>query len=111
MRWRSSSQPEEVIPASAFGKGLDVTYSCEQPAICYTTKGDTLYAIALDYPQDVLSLEIPKPQGKLEITLLGSDKVLPYKYKSGHLIIDTRKLQYADLRSTAAWVFRIVTLP
>ena len=49
LRWKSLSQPEEVVPAKAFGKGLSARYACQQPSICYTTKGDVLYAIALDY--------------------------------------------------------------
>ncbi len=107
LRWSSASQPKEVIPANAFGKGLQAEYKCEQPYICYTTKGDVLYAIALEYPQDQLVLNIEEPDHKLTITLLGCDKVLPYKYKNGQLTIDTRSLQYADLKSDAAWVFKM----
>lgn len=107
LRWKSLSQPEEVVPAKAFGKGLSARYACQQPSICYTTKGDVLYAIALDYPQDVLELNIPKPDHKLKVTMLGCDKVLPYKYKKGKLTIDTTPLQYKDIKSTAAWVFKV----
>lgn len=105
--WSSKSQPKEVVPAKAFGQGLQAEYRCEQPYICYTSKGNALYAIALEYPQDKLILNVDKPDNKKTITLLGSEKVLPYQYKAGQLIIDTRKLQYADLKSDAAWVFKI----
>lgn len=107
LRWKSASQKSEVVPARAFPNGLTALYSSEQPSVCYTTKGDTLYAIALDYPQDELVLNIAKPDHKLQVTTLGCDKVLPYKYKNGQLIINTRSLQYADLKSNAAWAFRI----
>lgn len=108
LRWKSNSQPMEVVPERAFPKGLTAHFECEQPNICYTTKGDTLYAIALEYPQDKLVLNVSKPNHKLTITMLGCDKVLPYKYKNGQLIIDTRSLRYSDLKSSAAWTFRIL---
>lgn len=107
LRWKSKSQADEVIPAKAFGRGLAVRYACQQPNICYTTKGDVLYAIALDYPQDQLVLNIPKPDHKLVITMLGCDKVLPYRFENGQLLIDTRSIQYKDIQSTAAWTFKI----
>lgn len=107
LRWSAPSQPKQVVPAEAFTGNLLATYTCEQPYICYTTKGNVLYAIALDYPQDLLTLNIPKPDHKLTVRMLGCDKVLPYKYKDGKLCIDTRSIQYNDLKSTAAWTFKI----
>lgn len=83
------------------------TYRCQQPNVCYTTKGDVLYAIALEFPQDKLVLNVDKPDHKLTITMLGCDKVLPHKYKNGQLIINTTSLQYKDIPSTAAWVFKM----
>ncbi|MCQ2283632.1 MAG: alpha-L-fucosidase [Bacteroidales bacterium] len=107
LRWSSPSHAKEVVPAAAFGQGLWGEYSCEQPYICYTTKGETLYAIALRYPQDELVLNVAKPDHKLTITMLGCDKVLPYKYKNGQLIINTSSLKYTDVAGVAAWAFRI----
>lgn len=107
LRWSAPSQPKQVVPAEAFTGNLLATYTCEQPYICYTTKGNVLYAIALDYPQDLLTLNIPKPDHKLTVRMLGCDKVLPYKYKDGKLCIDTRSIQYNDIKSTAAWTFKI----
>lgn len=107
LRWSAPSQPKQVVPVEAFTGNLLATYTCEQPYICYTTKGNVLYAIALDYPQDLLTLNIPKPDHKLTVRMLGCDKVLPYKYKDGKLCIDTRSIQYNDLKSTAAWTFKI----
>lgn len=107
LHWHSPSQSKEIIPAKAFGTGLSVAYSCVQPTVCYTQKDWALYAIALDFPQDQLVLNIPKPDHKLHVTMLGCDKRLPYKYKNGQLIIDTRSLQFDDIKSTAAWVFKM----
>ena len=82
-------------------------YKCEQPYVCYTTKGDDLYAIAIEYPQDELVLEIPQPDENTIVTMLGCDKVLPWKYENGKMIIDTTPLKYSDLKSDAAWVFKL----
>lgn len=105
--WSSPSQPREIVSASAFGDGLVCKYSSMRPTVCYTTKGDVLYAISLEYPKDCLVLDIPKPDHKLSIRLLGSDKLLPYKYKDQKLVIDTRSLEIEDFLGTAAWSFRI----
>ncbi len=110
LHWSSPSQTSEIVPATAFEHGLSATYTCQQPTVCYTTKGDTLYAIALDFPQDQLVLNVSDNSEFQQITLLGSDKTLPYSYKNGQLFIDTKSLKYSDLHSTAAWVFKIVPI-
>ncbi len=96
-------------PKSGFSTpaGVDAVYECMQPYVCYTTKDDVLYAIAIEYPQDSLVLEIPKPTDGTVVAMLGCDKVLPWSYEDGKLIIDTTPLKYNDLQSTAAWVFKI----
>jgi len=88
-------------------KGLNATYTCKQPSICYTQGIDALYAIALDYPEYVLVLNISKPVDGMKVTLLGCNKTLPWEYKDGQLIINTSQLKHSDLKSTAAWVFKI----
>lgn len=70
-------------------------------------KDDVLYAIAIEYPQDSLVLELPRPDDGTVITMLGCSKVLPWSYGDGKLVIDTTPLKYNDLQSTAAWVFKI----
>ena len=107
LRWRSKSQPYEVVSTKALSGGPMAYYSCEQPRVCYTTKGNVLYAIALEFPENQLILNvdniIPNPQ----VTMLGCEKKLPCRYENGKLIVDTTPLKYSDLKSTAAWVFRI----
>ena len=92
-----------MLPA----QGLKASYICSQPSICYTQGKDALYAIALDYPEDQLVLSLDKPADDMKVTLLGCPKSLPWKYKDGQLFIDTSGLKYSDLRSTAAWVFKM----
>jgi len=87
--------------------GFEATYSCMQPYVCYTTKDNVLYAIAIEYPQDEFVLNIPKPSDNAKVTLLGCDKILPWEYENGKMIIDTTPLKYSDLKSTAAWCFKI----
>ena len=95
-------------------KGLKAIYTCEQPSICYTQGKDALYAIALEYPEDQLVLNIDQPADNMKVTLLGCPKdllgcpkTLPWRYENGQLIIDTSGLKYSDLKSTAAWVFKM----
>ena len=87
--------------------GLKATYTCEQPNICYTQGKDALYAIALEFPEDHLILDLDRPDDNMKVTLLGCEKILPRKYRDGQLIIDTSVLKYSDLKSTAAWVFKM----
>ena len=100
---RGFYKAESALPI----EGLMGTYTCEQPSVCYTQSDDALYAIALDYPEDQLVLNIEKPEKDTKITLLGCPKTLPWKYENGQLIIDTSGLKYSDLKSTAAWVFKM----
>ena len=94
-------------PTTSQPKGLTALYTCKQPSICYTQGKDALYAIALEYPEDLLVLNIEKPEKDTKITLLGCPKTLPWKYENGQLFIDTSGLKYSDLKSTAAWVFKM----
>ena len=87
--------------------GFKAEYKCQQPYVCYTTKDDVLYAIAIDYPQDELVLEMPQPAENTVVTMLGCEKVLPWRYEDGKMIIDTTPLKYNDLKSDAAWTFKI----
>ena len=94
-------------PTTSQPKGLTALYTCKQPSICYTQGKDALYAIALDYPEHVLVLNIGKPADDMKVTLLGCQKNFPWKYENGQLIIDTSDLKYSDLKSSAAWVFKM----
>ena len=110
--WSSKKMPKQIVKSFTTGKllpceGLQATYTCEQPWLCYTQGKDALYAIALEYPENQLVLNIDEPTKNMQVTLLGCNKVLPWKYKDGQLIISTSSLNYSDIKSTAAWVFRM----
>jgi hypothetical protein len=110
--WSSSTMPKQLMNGFRMGtmlpaQGLKASYICEQPNICYTQGKDALYAIALDYPEDLLVLNIDKPADDMKVTLLGCPKTLPWKYEDGQLLIDTSGLKHSDILSTAAWVFKM----
>ena len=88
-------------------QGLKADYICDQPNVCYTQKNGTLYAIALEYPEEELVLNLDKPSDDMKVTLLGTAKTLPWHYEEGRLVIETGSLRYGDLCSTAAWVFKL----
>lgn len=107
MRWRSKSQPYEIVAGSALAGGLSASYSCEQPQVCYTTKDNVLYAIALDFPENELRLNAGEFTDATKATLLGCEKILPCHKEGKWLVIDVTSLKYNDLKSSAAWVFKI----
>ena len=94
-------------PTTSQPQGLAALYTCQQPCICYTQGEDALYAIALDYPEYGLVLNIDQPADDMKVTMLGCQKTFPWKYQNGNLIIKTSGLKYSDLKSTAAWVFKM----
>lgn len=85
----------------------DSVRTVKEPIVCYTRQGSTVYAIALDFPDDQLVLNIPVPKKGTRVSLLGCDRALPWKYKNGQLIIDTRSIRPGDLPCRAAWSFKI----
>jgi hypothetical protein len=110
--WSSKNMEKQVMSGFQVGSmlpamGLKATYTCEQPNICYTQGKNALYAIALEYPEDQLVLSLDKPADDMKVTLLGCPKSLPWTYKDGQFFIDTSGLKYSDLKSTAAWVFKM----
>lgn len=110
--WSSKTMEKQVMTNFQQGAmlpamGLKATYTSEQPTVCYTQGKNALYAIALNYPEDQLILNIGEPAPSMKVRLLGTVKDLPWKYKDGQLFIYTSGLKYSDLRSTAAWVFKM----
>ena len=110
--WSSKKMPKQIMEGFQMGpmvptQGLKASYICEQPRVCYTQKNGTLYTIALDYPEDELVLNLDQPAENMKVTLLGCGKTLPWHYEEGRLVIETGSLRYGDLRSTAAWVFKL----
>lgn len=88
-------------------KGLNARYHSMQTYLCYTQNQSKLYAISFEWPDKQLALEIPRPSANAVVTLLGTDKKLPWKYAGGKLLINTSGIKYGELPSTVAWTFKI----
>lgn len=105
--WQSKSQEKEYVKPT---EGFAAKYTCMQPTVCYTTKGDNIYAMALKYPDETLTLQnIEQPTKNMKVTLLGCNKELKWNYNNDTktLTIDTKTLKYSDLKSDAVWVFKL----
>lgn len=115
LSWKSKSQKLEVIPKSnLFLKpsskslnGLKAIYKSQDYNLVYTKNNGNIYAIALEWPDDKLVLNIPKPTDNLKISLLGREGNLNWKYENKQLIIDLSEIKYSQMPGHYAWVFRL----
>lgn len=105
--WSYQDKEREIIPSSAFKNGLLGRYSCMKPYVAYTTQEDKVYAIALEFPDEKLSLSLPKPNADAKVYLLGKKEPIPWRYKEGKLHILTQNIKYSEVKSKGAWSFSI----
>ena len=113
--WQSKSQSKEIIPKTTFTtfentiekQGLTGTYSSMKQHIAYTTNNSNLYAIALEWPDSELILNIPKPTKVTKIELLGRKGALKWYYKNDKLHIDISEVNYNEMPINYAWTFKI----
>ncbi|WP_298263225.1 alpha-L-fucosidase [uncultured Lutibacter sp.] len=113
--WQSKSQVKEIIPTTAFTtlhnnveeKGLTGTYNSMLQHIAYTTNNNNLYAISLEWPNEELVLNIPKPKQETEIQLVGREGNLDWYYKNNQLHIKVDNVKYNEMPSNFAWTFKI----
>ncbi len=73
--------------------------------ILYTTKGNNLYVICLEWPKDGLS--IPLKNAPKEVSLLGSEGKIKHSHRSGMLRIEAPTLLPGSLSGQPAWVYKI----
>lgn len=114
--WQSKSQKREVVPAEAFSvatpataqQGLNAVYRSLMPHICYTTNNGALYAIALEWNDEKLVLNIAEPAAGTKINMLGRKGDLPWKYVNHQLIVDVSGIKVSEIPCRSAWVFRIL---
>lgn len=115
LSWQSKSQPKEPVPASAFyltndtdsEHGLKATYTSMKDYLAYTQKGNDVYAIMLEWQDDNVQLNIPQPNKNAEITMLGREGKLPWKYENGQVIVDLSSVKFSELPSNIAWALKI----
>ena len=107
LTWASHTMPEQPVHPL---NGWEATYTCEQPYVCYTTKGNDLYAILLGWHDSPTLPFDNAPAPDMAVTLLGCDKAIPWTYDpdAKQLHLHTEALTYSDITtSRAAWVFKL----
>lgn len=112
--WSSKSVTKEVVPTSALftsknrktGDGLNAIYSSDKQWLAYTQNNGNLYAIALEWPDEKIELDL-KLKSKPKVSLIGYEGKLDYSYNNGKLIINTSNIPYSKMPSHYAWTFKI----
>ena len=73
----------------------------------FTTKGETLYAIAPRWPGRELVLRLTEPPEDTVVTLLGHDGKLPWRYEDGAMHVEMPALGVEELPCDDAYGFKI----
>jgi alpha-L-fucosidase len=115
LSWSSDKVPLEVIPKKNLftdtgiskGDGLKGVYKSMKQYIAYTKNHGNVYAIALEWPDDFLVLNIDKPVSGTKVNLLGRDGLLPWTWENGKMKIDVRSVKFNEMPSFYAWIFKI----
>jgi alpha-L-fucosidase len=81
--------------------------SSEGSSIRYTCKGDTVYAICLELPGDLVSLEAPRTTDRTKASLLGYEKPLEWKMMDGRIQIKVPPREEEKSLSRHALVFKL----
>lgn len=118
LSWETEAMAEEVVPQKnlyttadqAEGDGLNAVYQSMRQHIAYTQNEGNLYAISFEWPSDELVLEVPAPSATSEISLLGRDGALFWKYEEGKLIVDVSDIEYDEIPNHDAWTFKITDM-
>lgn len=75
--------------------------------IRFTRKGNDLYAIALEWPEDELVLPVSRLDRNASVTLLGYDKPLQWRIRRGQLHVSVPTLSVNEVPSLYAHAFKI----
>ncbi|MDY0343248.1 MAG: alpha-L-fucosidase [Lentimicrobium sp.] len=116
--WETKSLAKEAIPQKSLfsdeetqqGDGLKGVYKSMCQHIAYTKNHGNVYAICFEWPGDELELHVPAPPKTSQISLLGREGSLPWKYKDGKLLIDLSEIAYNEIPGHDAWTFRITEM-
>lgn len=112
--WKYDQKELHPIPESFFflnqeghEQGIRGTYRSTKQIRAYTTRDGNLYAIALEWPDDYLSIVMEKPSEGTKVELLGYPSFLPWKYEDGKIIIDVSDIKYSEIPGDYAWTFKL----
>ena len=73
----------------------------------YTSKGDAVYAICLNWPGPELVLSAPKPGSGTVVTILGRDEPLNWEIAGGNMRIEVPPLSVDEVPCSHAYVFKL----
>lgn len=74
----------------------------------YTSKGETVYAIAEAWPGNELALDAPRPSAGTTVTLLGSEQPLKWRAEGGKMRIEIPVTSKQEIDSVAgAYTFKL----
>ncbi len=73
----------------------------------YTSKGETVYAVALEWPGAELVLPEPKPARDASVTLLATGKTLRWREEAGKVVIQLPAYSPQDIMAPYAFVFKL----
>ncbi|RJP28507.1 MAG: alpha-L-fucosidase [Candidatus Omnitrophota bacterium] len=82
----------------------------EGEKIRFTAKGDSVYAICLDWPGAELALSTPKSTNDTSATMLGCPTPLQWNEKDGMLCIKVPRLTIDQLPTRHAYVFKLTNV-
>lgn len=109
-----NGEEKEIVPASYFftdkektAQGLKGTYRSLETYMVFTKNYGNVYAIAFDWPEKTLKIEMPSLKTVSAVKLLGLDRILPFTYDNGILEVDTSGVTFAELPSYDVWTFEI----
>jgi alpha-L-fucosidase len=113
--WSSPSQAREIVPQTRLytdaslpqGDGLHAVYRSLQEYMVYTTNNGNLYAIAFEWPEVELALDVAEPPVGTKISLLGVDDELPWRYDDATLYVDLSGIAYNEMPGHWAWTVRL----
>ncbi|MBN1998152.1 alpha-L-fucosidase [candidate division KSB1 bacterium] len=72
--------------------------------VFFTVKANNIFATTPRWPGKKLQMTVPKP---VAVTLLGSDKDIPFTYNKDRLVLDLSGFKIGDLPCQYAWCFKI----
>ena len=113
--WSSPSRSREIIPernlrtetGSGAEPGLLAEYRSLQETLAYTRRGDTLYAITFHWPDGELALPIPAPEVGVQVSLLGREGHLPWRYENDTLFVELSEVRFSEIPGDWAWTIRL----
>jgi len=113
--WSRDEGLREVVPVGSFFNGedpsgrpgLNACYTSLQEYLVYTVKGEDLFVITFEWPDEELAVPIREPLPGTEVTLLGRDGPLPWRYEAGVLSVDFSGVPYSEIPGDWAWTIRL----